>query len=94
MPEDIREIYAKQLYMCETKWGRIEWVASADGLWRTGKRGMVFVELEKVGPLKVTKDLEEWKEKNRPLLNVCQRLRAVLGTSWTFSSVKAHNSVR
>lgn len=55
---------------------------------------MVFVELEKVGPLKVTKDLNEWEKKNRPLLNVCQRLRAELGTSWTFSSVKAHNSVR
>ena len=35
-------------------------------------RGMLFVELEKLSPLKDTKDLDEWKEKkkNRPLLNV------------------------
>lgn len=56
---------------------------------------MVFVELEKLGPLKVTKVLKECEEKKtRPSLNVCQRLRAVLRTSWTFSSVKAQNSVK
>lgn len=93
--KDIKDTVTKQRYMCGTKWDRMEWAASMGGLWKK-RRGMLFVELKKVSPLKDTKDLDEWKEKkkNRPLLNVWQRLRAVLGTSWTFSRVKAHNSVK
>lgn len=60
--------------MCGTKWGRMEWATSVGGLWEKGRRGMVFVGLEKVSSLKDAKDLDERKEKkkNRPLLSVCR----------------------
>lgn len=74
-----------------TKWDKMEWAFG-----KKEEEAWYLWSSEKVRPLKDTKDSDEWKakKKNSPLLNVCKRLRAVLGTSWTFPSVKAHNCVR
>lgn len=56
------------------KMGQNGMAASVGGLWKKGRRGMVFVGLEKVSSLKDAKDLDERKEKknNRPLLSICR----------------------